>query len=677
VWGEQAAEALEHAHGLGIVHRDVKPANLLVDGRGNLWVTDFGLARTVSDAGLTLSGDILGTLRYMSPEQALARHGVVDHRTDLYALGATLYELLTGRPAVEGQDRQDIMNRIAGEEPRAPRTLNRAMPADLETIVLKALAKEPAERYATARELAVDLRRFLDNRPIQARRAGLMQRGARWVRRHKSIVVAGVGTGLVLVVLLVTGLLWHNRQLWTAAEREHTQAEEIRRERDSAEEERRWARRAVDDMYTQVAERWLQGRPRLQPVQCEFLEKALQFYGRAADQAGDDPEVRTGVASASYRLGKIQLALARHGEAQESFRRAAGLFEGLAVEFPDKAAYRRDLGCCWQGLGQAHQATGHSREAADSYRQAADHMRRLAREFPDRPEYQSLLGGVQEGLAMVLAETAKAAEAEQTYGEARDGLRALVKAFPDRPEYRIQLAGVASNLGNLLAKTGRPERAEVSYREALSGLEKLSAEFPREPDYRERWAYNLANLGSVLTRGRRLAEAELVLRQGAGLLEKLAAESPDVPDYQWELGCALDNLVLVLKYQDRLPQAEACSAHAVGALQRLAARFPAVPNYRKDLGQAESNRGRLLARMNRPEEAEAAYRRAAAVQGKLVGEFPGIPSHREELAKTYSSLVALLRGCGRLPEAETVQAEALRLREKSNPPAKEVAPRND
>src|SRR5262249_20654157 len=142
-WGAQAADALEHAHSLGVVHRDVKPANLLIDGAGKLWVADFGLARTAADSGLTVTGDVVGTLRYMSPEQALARHGLVDHRTDVYSLGATLHELLTGRPAVDGKDRTEILRTIAFEEPKAPRAFNRAVPVDLETVVLKCLAKEP------------------------------------------------------------------------------------------------------------------------------------------------------------------------------------------------------------------------------------------------------------------------------------------------------------------------------------------------------------------------------------------------------------------------------------------------------------------------------------------------------------------------------------------------------
>jgi tetratricopeptide (TPR) repeat protein len=198
-WGIAAAEALEHAHSLGIVHRDIKPGNLMVDGQGKLWVTDFGLARTATDAGLTMTGDILSTLRYMSPEQALAKHGLVDHRTDVYALGATLYELLTLRPAVDGKDREEILQTIAFEEPPAPRSLNQAIPVDLETVVLKAMSKEPGGRYATAKELADDLRRFADDEPIRGRRPSLAQRLRRWGRRRRGVVTAAAVAALVVL----------------------------------------------------------------------------------------------------------------------------------------------------------------------------------------------------------------------------------------------------------------------------------------------------------------------------------------------------------------------------------------------------------------------------------------------------------------------------------------------
>ena len=186
----QAAEALEHAHELGVIHRDIKPANLLVDGRGNLWITDFGLAHCQSQAGLTMTGDLVGTLRYMSPEQALAKRVLVDQRTDIYSLGATLYELLTLEPVFDGRDRQELLRQIAFEEPRPLRRLNKAIPAELETIVLKAMEKNPADRYATAQELADDLERFLKDEPIRAKRPTLVQRARKWSRRHRPLVWA-------------------------------------------------------------------------------------------------------------------------------------------------------------------------------------------------------------------------------------------------------------------------------------------------------------------------------------------------------------------------------------------------------------------------------------------------------------------------------------------------------
>jgi Flp pilus assembly protein TadD/serine/threonine protein kinase len=214
-WAIQAAEALDHAHSLGVVHRDVKPGNLLVDAGGRLWVTDFGLAQVQTEAGLTLTGDLVGTLRYMSPEQALAKRVVIDHRTDVYSLGATLYELLTLRPVFGGNDRQELLRQIAFEEPWPLRRINKAIPVELEVIVLKALEKNPAERYSTAQELAEDLRRWLDDRPIRARRPSLGQRLRKWGRRHRTGAAAAMICLLAILTVLGGSIGWMARD-WEA-----------------------------------------------------------------------------------------------------------------------------------------------------------------------------------------------------------------------------------------------------------------------------------------------------------------------------------------------------------------------------------------------------------------------------------------------------------------------------
>jgi serine/threonine protein kinase/WD40 repeat protein len=198
----QAAEALDHAHEQGVLHRDIKPSNLLIDVRGNLWVTDFGLAQVQGEDGVTRTGDLLGTLRYMSPEQALAQRVVIDGRTDIYSLGVTLYELLTLHAAFEGSDRQELLRRIAEEEPRPPRRFTPTIPRDLETIVLKAIAKDRESRYGTAQELAEDLRRFLDDQPIRAKRPTFLERMTKWARRHQAATAAAFTILAVAVVAL-------------------------------------------------------------------------------------------------------------------------------------------------------------------------------------------------------------------------------------------------------------------------------------------------------------------------------------------------------------------------------------------------------------------------------------------------------------------------------------------
>src|SRR5262249_39323519 len=186
-------------HDKGILHRDIKPSNLLPDAAGTVWVTDFGLAKADDSDALTRTGDIVGTLRYMAPERFEGRS---DRRSDLYGLGVTLYELLTLRPVFEAPNRARVIERVLHDAPIPPRKLDPHIPRDLETVVLKALAKEPHERYGSAKEMAEDLRRFLEYRPIRARRATATERAAKWARRHPS----AVGATAVLLVLALAGL---------------------------------------------------------------------------------------------------------------------------------------------------------------------------------------------------------------------------------------------------------------------------------------------------------------------------------------------------------------------------------------------------------------------------------------------------------------------------------------
>ena len=204
--GIQAADALNYAHQLGIVHRDVKPSNLLLDG-DRVWITDFGLATNVADADLTMSGDLVGTLRYMSPEQAAGRQGVLDHRTDVYSLGATLHELVSLQPLFVSAERQELLQRIGQDEPAPLRKINPEIERDLETILAKATAKSPEARYQSARGLAEDLQRFIDGKPIAARRTSRLKRSWRWSKRNPATAAMAVTIGGLMLLLSTVGPL--------------------------------------------------------------------------------------------------------------------------------------------------------------------------------------------------------------------------------------------------------------------------------------------------------------------------------------------------------------------------------------------------------------------------------------------------------------------------------------
>lgn len=263
----QASLAIEHAHLYGVVHRDIKPANLLLDSAGKIWVADFGLAQVQSDqSNLTRTGDPMGTLRYMSPEQAAGRREGIDHRTDIYSLGATLYELLTLQPAIADGGYREMLNRVALVEPPSPKSIDPSLPTELDTIVRKAIAKSPADRYATAHEFADDLQAWLEDKPIAAKPPTIIERLNKWRRRNSGLVaMAGV------LLLVATAALAVTTWMTSAALSRETQ------QREFAERNFDQALSAVET-FSSLSESELSHRDNMQDLRRSFLETSLTFY---------------------------------------------------------------------------------------------------------------------------------------------------------------------------------------------------------------------------------------------------------------------------------------------------------------------------------------------------------------------------------------------------------------
>jgi serine/threonine protein kinase/Flp pilus assembly protein TadD len=640
--GVQAAEALDHAHEQGVIHRDVKPANLLLDVRGHLWVTDFGLARMRREANLTLTGDLLGTLRYMSPEQARGSRAAVDQRSDLYSLGATLYELLTLRPVCDGRDREEVLRQVDLEEPCAPRRLNRAVPAELEIIVLKALAKNPAERYATAQDLADDLRCFLADKPIQARRPTLGQRLIRWGRRHKSVVSAAA----VVLVLTLLGLAVGNVVLTAAYRRETAQRALAEVNQKLAEERGQVARDAVDHMYTQFAEQWLREQPGLEQVERVFLEKALAFYEKLSQETGSQPDVRYQTALAYQRVGAIQRRLGACAEAEAAYGRAVTLFEELAAGDAAEPKYRVGLAESRQALGQGQLQMGRAREAEASLRQALDLKETLVQEFPQKVAYRRGLAGCYNSLGRLYERTGPAAAAVQYFRHALEVSEKLVDESPTEASCRQSLADDLTNLGRLFLNLGRFAEAEKYFREGLRHHEKLAADFPAKAVYRQGLASARRCLGNLLLAGGRTADAEEAFRQALGLQQKLVADFPTVPAYRHNEALYLHNLGLALERLGRAAEAEQAYRQSQALGEKLVADFPAVPDYQNILATTLHNLGVLVRNQGNPAAARPLLEQAVRYQEAARKANPDNLIYRTNLSSHYRSLAETLLRLG-------------------------------
>ncbi|MGI6419922.1 MAG: protein kinase domain-containing protein [Thermoguttaceae bacterium] len=448
--GIQAADGLQHAHEMGVVHRDIKPGNLILDGRGCLRITDFGLARTAQNADTTLSGGLAGTLRYMSPEQLSGARHVLDHRTDIYSLGITLYELLTLEPAFDSGSREELMRRIAEEEPRSPRRMNRAVPKDLETIVLKSMAKEPAGRYASAKDLADDLRRFLEHKPILARPASFGDRLTRCLQRHSSVVWTTTAALLLGVIGLGvgSGLIWAKGQE-TARALLLVQARDRELTLSSAREAE--ARKIAERNATQATEQ----------------TKKLQANFRVLFRESTD-------------LSLLCNSLWASGQLKSAERLCRGLVTLWEAMYGSNKGEIRDadalaLASAYELLSEVLEALGQLEEAKTMRRQEILVLEEQSHEGPEQLASYFLweAARAQTGLAALLAGTGQLEEAEKAY---RSAIAALDK-HPDEPWPESQEATrfyVYSGLERILWAADRLEEAKTAHHQAVMHWRKLA-----------------------------------------------------------------------------------------------------------------------------------------------------------------------------------------------------------
>ncbi|NQT16333.1 MAG: serine/threonine protein kinase, partial [Planctomycetes bacterium] len=599
--GIQAAEALHAAHEYGVVHRDVKPSNLLLDGDGKLWVTDFGLARCQTDVSLTKTGDVVGTMRYMSPEQASGQSALVDHRTDVYSLGITLYELITLQPAFPDEDGRALMRRIDQDEPRRLRQLEPSVPADLETVILKAMAKDREERYATAQEFADDLGRVLEGKPTNARPPTLPDRLGKWARRHKRIVVAVAAVCLAAVVGMAVSTLLVTQQKIKAD-----------RNKDLAQAYFRKAQDVVYQFGSEMAEE-LADVPGADRIRGELLRETLGYYRDFVKEAKENPSLRADLAMTYSKIGTLTDGIGSTEEAIDAHRNAVGIFRQLVADEPDVADHRCRLALCQNNLALVLSRSGRTDEACAAYRDAIRLQEELAQGWDDGQRFLGDLALSYSNLGLLQSATGAVEDAEASFREAIRLQERLLEDEPDDPDHLEDLAASVNNLSGLYADE-QPERAADLYERALSYQRRVVDARPGELKSQRNVALTYNNLGAVESRTNEFQKAAASYAKAIELQRELVRAAPAQKSYRCDLAVSLSNLGLTQSKLRRPSSAERSFEEARELQELLVGQNPRDIDLQGTLGGICNNLGIVQEELGRIEDAAESYKKAAEHQ---------------------------------------------------------------
>jgi eukaryotic-like serine/threonine-protein kinase len=626
------ARAVQFAHERGIVHRDLKPANILLTRDGAPKIADFGLARLednpVMDDGslgklaprsphrrLTVTGAILGTPSYMSPEQADGRRDAIGPCTDIYALGAVLYEMLTGRPPFRGTGALDTLELIRSHDPVPPHHLQPHIPRDLETICLKCLARDPGRRYASALDLGDDLDRFQNGQPIRARPVPIWEKVLKRARRHPTASVSAV-LAIVATVGLVTTWTIFTVRLRAALDQSHKNAIEADNQRVKAEANQDRAFEGIDRFLTRIADKDLSSIPGMEVVRRDLLNEALEvsqaFLGA---NEGGSARVRLEVARAHARCAKIYESLLNTPKQLEHFRQAVSLQRGLVNEYPDEPSHQIEL---------------------------AKHLQNLATTLRN----SRLSGSVE--------------ECEAIQAEVLDFRRRSVSREPDNAEYRWALANSYFSLGGL--RRLQPRRladAELAYENALAIAEGLQVGHKGIVKYRHQMASICIGYGVLLHSVGRREQARRQMERARAIYQETSNENPDNFEAQNGLVMTSNNLGAIYLALNERTLALSAGEDAVRASEQLVRIHRTVPAYRGGLAGAHNNLAGVFYRYGPASLAEEHFRMACSISRDLVRDHPEVGGFRHELGKHLTNLASSLSTQHKDVEARAICQEAV------------------
>ena len=529
--GVEVAQALQHAHEHGILHRDIKPGNILVDRQGTTWVTDFGLAKQVEDATLTKTGDIIGTLQYMAPEQLQSR---ADERSDLYSLGLTLYELLTLKPAIEDMAPSRLLKILGELQLEPPRKINPEIPLDLETIVLKAIAREPVDRYQTANALATDLKRFLEDEPVEARRMSLAERAWRWARRNLLTTLLSVTLVASLILTSVVGWVGYVRT-GKALENEFAIRQAAEEASKRADANVAMSLDAIENMFEKLASRRAgmpgdpdsgemdhpgvispEGKlrdpgnkappnhpenpppgqhpplphPRHAQDEVELLQSILNFYERfAAANAESLTQRNIEPARAYFRVASLYRLLGKSNKAAEYYRRTVEFYHRQSLTEPLDNKSRLELAVAILSSPFSDREKPALETRKVEILESLSIAEQLVRESEHRPGFVELEAHARVELGVLEFSLGNRAVADKELLQACYMMDQLVDKFPASPTLRMRRIMAYHARADVLKGSQKKEDARTLLMEAVKDLRRVltivQQGAPPPPDLRD------------------------------------------------------------------------------------------------------------------------------------------------------------------------------------------------
>jgi tetratricopeptide (TPR) repeat protein len=675
---ETLARAVHHARECGIVHRDLKPANvLLADGEGPSpqspaphppsvgipKIADFGLAKFVAGGGGTLtgSGEIMGTPSYMAPEQAAGQARQVGPAADVYALGAILYELLTGRPPFRGETPLDTLRQVTEDEPVPPRCLQPRVPRDLETVCLKCLQKDPARRYGSAAALADDLRRFGAGEPVLARPVGAAERAWRWCRRRPA--VAGL---LGLLAAVVVGALVGLTALWQRAEGLRQDAETKRAEAEAANAEALeyfGVARDVINGYTERVKEDPQLREAdLRPLRKDLLATVVPFYERLTRREGTRSTLQAEQAQAHDRLADVMSEIDDPAKGIEQLQAAIRILERLVAERPGEPDYQHRLAKQYHNVSTLRFEDRRLDQAESELMKSIALKEDLAARYPEVAEYQDALAISLCSLGNIYRATRRPDLAEATLQRARTIQQGLVDQHPDRADYKEVLAITLQSLGDYHLNNKQMAAAEKELAEAIRLGEDVTRQRPRDDlKSQDHLAHIRISLGNLFSKTGRPDRAAAEFDRAIQALGPVTRNYPSYIPCQEVLAICLAKLGALHEEAGQAPQGEAELQRAVEVHQLLARLQPNRVRAQNQLAEALTNLAAFYSRREQPARAGAETQKALAVLEGVTRDHPDETTSLRMLAEVCWSRAFLMRSGGQAESALPWYARAQRL----------------